>query len=291
MTPDLGAELRRLVNALLEFLVTRHAAEVEAVGRFVARPVGWIEVVLTAAPAPALIALAALAAYRFASDWRFSGAMAALLAAILLLGVWAEAMRTLALMTGAVSLAFLLGVPLGIAGARIGWFGRMTRPVYDLMQTIPSFVYLIPAAMMMGLGTAPALLATTIVAVPPLARLTDHGLSHVDSRQVDAARALGLTTGQSLRFVELPLAWPTVMAGLNQSVMAALGMVVVASMIGARGLGEVVLIGLQRADAGTGVVGGLAIVLLAVFVDRMTQVAGAQRRPPGRAATGASGSR
>ena len=203
--------------------------------------------------------------------------MAGLLGCLWLLGLWAEAMRSLALVVVAVAAAMAIGLPLGIASARYRCFGQVSRIVYDLMQTIPSFVYLIPAAMILGLGTAPALFATIIVAVPPVARLTDLGLRAVRDEERDAARALGLSPRLALWLVELPLARPSIMAGINQSVMTALGMVVIASMIGAKGLGETVLIGLQRADAGQGAVGGLGIVLLAILVDRLSQAAGRPR--------------
>lgn len=215
--------------------------------------------------------------WRLGRSGRFGLAMAALPAGLWLLGLWSEAMRSLALVSVAVSAAVMIGLPLGIAGARYPRFGQVARILYDLMQTVPSFVYLIPAAMLLGLGTAPALFATIIVAVPPVARMTDLGLRSVRIEDRDAARSLGLSNFLMLWLVELPLARPAIMAGINQSVMGALGMVVIASMIGARGIGETVLIGLQRADAGQGAVGGLGIVLLAILVDRLSQAAGRPR--------------
>ena len=142
------------------------------------------------------------------------------------------------------------------------------------MQTIPSFVYLIPAAMLFGLGKVPAILATVIYATPPLIRLTDLGIRQVDREVVEASRAFGATRWQMLTGVQMPLALPSIMQGINQTMMMALAMVVIASMIGARGIGETVLIGLQRNDPGTGLVGGLAIVLLAVIFDRTSQAFG-----------------
>jgi glycine betaine/proline transport system permease protein len=279
---DIGSWLKATINGGLDQLLRANPESIEAFGRAIATPVQLLDALLLALPAPALIGAAGLGACWIGRSATFGAAMAVLLCVTFALGLWAEAMRTLALVTVAVTLVCLIGLPLGILGAKRPRIGAITRPAYDLMQTIPSFVYLIPAAMLMGLGTAPALLATLVVALPPLARLTDLGLRSVSEGERDAARALGLSAWQRLLLVELPLAWPSVMAGLNQSVMAALGMVVVASMIGARGLGETVLLGLQRADAGQGVVGGIAIVALAVFVDRMTQAAG---RPRWRDAT------
>jgi glycine betaine/proline transport system permease protein len=153
------------------------------------------------------------------------------------------------------------------------------------MQTIPSFVYLLPAAMLFGLGKVPAILATVIYATPPLIRLTDLGVRSVGHEMTEAGRAFGGTRWQILRGVQLPLAMPSILQGLNQTTMAALAMVVIASMIGARGVGETVLLGLQRNDFGTGLVGGIAIVLLAIIFDRVTQAAGlrgeSQRRLQG----------
>jgi glycine betaine/proline transport system permease protein len=139
------------------------------------------------------------------------------------------------------------------------------------MQTLPSFVYLIPVLMLFGLGKMPAIFATLIYALPPLVRLTDLGLRQVDPSVREAARCLGSNRWQVLRNVELPLALPSIMAGLNQTTMMALSMVVIASMIGARGLGEDVLVGIQTLDVGRGVEAGLAIVALAVIIDRVTQ--------------------
>lgn len=273
----LGAALRRLVNQWVDTLVKLDPDGMEAFGRAVAAPVRWLEWSLAAMPPWLLLVCVAGLAWRVGRSISFAGVMAAILGAVWLLGQWTEAMRSLALVVVAVALAVAVGLPLGIAGARYPRFGRVARVVYDLMQTIPSFVYLIPAAMLLGLGTAPALFATLVVAIPPVARLTDLGLGSVGDPERDAARALGLSPRLSLWLVELPLARPSIMAGINQSVMTALGMVVIASMIGAKGLGETVLVGLQRSDAGQGVVGGLGIVLLAILVDRLTQAAGRPR--------------
>ncbi|MDX2104088.1 MAG: ABC transporter permease subunit [Alphaproteobacteria bacterium] len=262
------------MNWLVDRLLQVNPDGVEAFGRALATPVRWLVWLLTVPP-PWVIGVAILLlGWRLGRSFPFGLAMGALVAGLWLLGLWSDAMRSAALVTVAVVAAVAIGLPLGIAGARYRRFGQAARVVYDLMQTVPSFVYLIPAAMLLGLGTAPALLATVVVAVPPVARLTDLGLRSVRVEERDAALALGLSDRLMLLLVELPLARPSIMAGVNQAVMGALGMVVIASMIGARGLGETVLIGLQRADAGQGAVGGLGIVLLAILVDRLTQAAG-----------------
>ena len=183
-------------------------------------------------------------------------------------------MQTIALLIVAVGIAIVLGIPFGVLTARSAVARAVVNPVLDLMQTIPSFVYLIPAAMLFGLGKVPAILATVIYATPPLIRLTDLGIRQVDHGVIEASRAFGATRWQMLRGVQIPLALPSIMQGINQTMMMALAMVVIASMIGARGIGETVLIGLQRNDPGTGLVGGLAIVLLAVIFDRTSQAFG-----------------
>jgi glycine betaine/proline transport system permease protein len=187
------------------------------------------------------------------------------------LGLWEQAMQTVAILSVAVALAVAIGLPVGIVSARSAWLRAGITPLLDLMQTIPSFVYLIPAAMLFGLGKVPAIVATVIYATPPLIRLTDLGLRQVDRQLTEAAKVLGANRWQVLRQVQLPLALPSIMQGVNQTTMMALGMVVIASMIGARGIGETVLLGLQRADSGQGAVGGLGIVLLAIVFDRITQ--------------------
>ena len=207
---------------------------------------------------------------------------AGLVAALLVvrwLGLWDLAMQSVALTVAALVVSTVLGLPLGIASGVSQRFRTGMRPVLDLMQTMPSFVYLIPALMLFGLGKVPALLATLIYAAPPLVRLTDHGIRTADPAAVEAAEAFGATRWQRLVKVELPLALPSILQGLNQTTMLALSMVVIASMIGARGLGEEVLLGIQRLDVGRGVLAGTAIVLLAIVLDRLTQSVGAAADP------------
>jgi len=227
------------------------------------------------------VVVAAVVGLGYAASRRIGFALAAggALVIIGMLGLWDQAMQTLALMILATALCALLGVPVGIALARSRRAGAVVRPVLDAMQTLPSFVYLVPAMMLFGLGKVPALLATVIYALPPVARLTDLGIRQADPEAVEAAEAFGATRRQKLWLVELPLALPSIMAGINQATMLALSMVVVASMIGARGLGEEVLLGIQRLDVGRGAVAGLVIVLLAVVMDRISQHFGRRRIP------------
>lgn len=193
-------------------------------------------------------------------------------------GLWDKLMQTFALMLVATVISVALGVPLGILASSSSAVRRVLLPVLDVMQTLPSFVYLIPVLMLFGLGKVPAILATVVYALPPLIRLTDLGIRHVDGEIVEAARAFGTTRAQLLFGVQLPLARPSIMAGINQTTMMALSMVVIASMIGSRGLGEDVLAGIQTLDVGKGTQAGIAIVILAIVIDRISQGYGQGRR-------------
>lgn len=180
-------------------------------------------------------------------------------------------MQTLALVLSSTGMALLLGIPLGIWMAGSGRCNKILQPVLDCMQTMPAFVYLIPAVLFFGLGTVPGAFATIIFALPPVARLTALGLRQVPKNVVEAARSFGATPSQLLFKVELPLALPTILAGINQTIMMSLSMVVVAAMISAGGLGEVVLIGITQMKIGMGFEGGIAVVILAIVLDRITQ--------------------
>ncbi|TKR54539.1 ABC transporter permease subunit [Allopusillimonas ginsengisoli] len=193
-------------------------------------------------------------------------------------GLWDKLIQTFALVLVSTVFSIVIGIPVGIIAARSRLLRRVLTPVLDVMQTLPSFVYLIPVLMLFGLGKVPALFATVIYAVPPLIRLTILGLRHVDREVMEAAQAFGVTRWQMLTRVSLPLARPSIMAGINQTTMMALAMVVVASMIGARGLGEDVLAGIQTLDVGRGLQAGVAIVILAIVIDRITQAYGRTHR-------------
>lgn len=223
--------------------------------------------------APWWLVILVIAALVFALTRRIAPTVTLAAATFLLgvLGLWDAAMQTLALMIAALIVAVIVGLPLGVLLARHNRLRAFTLPVLDAMQTLPSFVYLVPALLLFGLGKVPALLATVIYALPPIIRLTDLGLRHADPDAVEAADAFGATPTQKLFWVELPLALPSILAGLNQACMMALSMVVVAAMIGARGLGEQVLLGIQRLDTGRALVAGLGIVVLAILLDRLTQ--------------------
>ena len=211
----------------------------------------------------------------------FSILMGAMLCIIGLLGLWDAGMQTLALMLMATFLSVIIGIPVGILMGRVDWVRAVLHPVLDVMQTMPSFVYLIPVVMLFGLGKTAALIATIIYAVAPLIRLTDLGIRLVDREVLEAARAYGANTWQQLFGVQIPLALPNIMAGINQTTMMALAMVVIASMIGATGLGHEVLLGINRLEVGRGLMAGASIVVLAILFDRITQAYGHRQRKGG----------
>ncbi|PLP60144.1 glycine/betaine ABC transporter [Mesorhizobium loti] len=203
--------------------------------------------------------------------WKFSIFALLALALVNHMGLWQGTMETLSLVLSATIIAVVVGIPAGIAMARSDRVASLLRPVLDLMQTMPAFVYLIPAAMFFGLGAVPGTIATVIFAMPPVVRLTNLGIRQVHAEFIEAGLAFGCTPSQLLFKVQLPNAMPSIMAGVNQTIMLSLSMVVIASMIGAGGLGNHVLTGIQRLDVGAGFEGGLAVVILAVVLDRITQ--------------------
>jgi glycine betaine/proline transport system permease protein len=274
--PDLGGPLRQATNRLVEHIVVAYGDGFEAFADTILVVLVAIERTLREAHPAFVLAAIGLLAFLAARRIVLALTMVACAYAIGALGLWDQAMQTVAIMVVSVLLSVLIGIPLGIASARSNRVRATINPVLDLMQTIPSFVYLIPAAMLFGLGKVPAILATVIYATPPLIRLTDLGIREVNREVVEASRAFGATRWQILTGVQVPLALPSIMQGVNQTMMMALAMVVIASMIGARGVGETVLLGLQRGDSGQGLLGGLAIVLLAIVFDRITQAYGSR---------------
>ena len=209
--------------------------------------------------------------------WQLSGRRVAIivfaaLVALALLdpGAWELAMTTLAIVLSAVAMCVIIGLPLGVLAAKSDSFQGAIRPILDTMQTIPAFVYLVPVVMLVGIGNVSGVIVTIVFAVPPLIRLTSLGIRQVNQSVVEAARAFGASPLQIMFKVELPLATPTIMAGVNQTIMLSLSMVVIASMIAVKGLGNEVLRAMGRLDAGKAIVGGLGIVILAIVLDRIT---------------------
>ncbi|MBI6630854.1 ABC transporter permease [Pontibaca salina] len=210
--------------------------------------------------------------------WQLCGQRVAVIVGVSLIAlglldptIWPLAMTTLAIVLSSVLICIVIGLPIGILAAKSDRFHTIIRPILDTMQTIPAFVYLVPVVMLVGIGNVSGVIVTIVFALPPLIRLTSLGIRQVDSNVVEAARAFGANPLQIMFKVELPLATPTIMAGVNQTIMLALSMVVIASMIAVKGLGNEVLRAMGRLDAGKAIVGGLGIVLLAIVLDRITQ--------------------
>ncbi|KAF0815461.1 Glycine betaine transport system permease protein OpuAB [Andreprevotia sp. IGB-42] len=279
MSIFLPVSIKDSTNRAIEFIVIRFGDALHAFNDAVLQ---WallpLEKLLRGAPPWLVLLLIALLALHATRRITHALWMTAACYLIGCFGLWDMLMQTLALVLVATLLTVLIGLPAGVLVSQSARARKVLLPVLDVMQTLPPFVYLIPAVMLFGLGKVPAILATVIYAVCPLIRLTDLGIRQVDHDVTEAAWSFGTTRWQLLLGVQLPLALPSIMAGLNQTVMMALAMVVIASMIGARGLGEEVLAGIQTLDVGKGLQAGLAIVLLAIVIDRITQAYGKPRR-------------
>jgi len=220
---------------------------------------------------PALVLVALLAAFAWWIRGRWFAVFTALAFALVeSMELWEATMSSLSLVAVASVVAISVGVPVGIAAARNDVVSRVVRPALDFMQTMPSFVYLIPAIVFFGLGEVPGVVATVVFAMPPSVRLTELGIRQVDPEVVEAGHAFGSPPLQILTRIQVPLAMSTIMAGVNQVIMLALSMVVIAGIVGAGGVGSVVFGGITRLDVGRGFEGGLAIVVLAIFLDRTT---------------------
>ena len=257
-------------DAIVRWLLDHGQGLFDAVNALILGMAELCEQILSA-PAPWVLAILMAAL----GLWRVSAGFALLtllgLHLVLVMELWDPMISTLALVLAASLLALLIGLPLGVLAARQTILWQITRPVLDLMQTMPAFVYLIPAVMLFSTGAVPSILATLIFSMPPVVRLTVLGIRQVPADLMEAGRSFGCSELQLLRKVQLPSALPTVMTGVNQTIMLALSMVVIASMIGGGGLGDVVLRGIQQLNIGLGFEGGLAVVILAVILDRLTQ--------------------
>jgi glycine betaine/proline transport system substrate-binding protein len=281
--PALVISIRRPVNDAVSAVVVRNGAAFRAASHAALGLIVLFDTVLSVIPWWLLLAI--FMGLAWAGTRRLIPALVVgvLMFALGVLGLWDLMLQTLTLMLISSLIALLVGLPVGILAAKSSLSRALILPTLDIMQTMPSFVYLIPALMLFGLGKVPAILATVIYALPPMIRLTALGIGQVDGEIKEAATAFGVTPLQMLLAVELPLALPSIMAGVNQTIMLALSMVVVASMIGARGLGEQVLNGIQSLDVGQGLEAGLGIVILAVVLDRITQGLGARAVSAARA--------
>ncbi len=247
-----GEAIENLFDPLLQFLV-------------------WFERLLQTSPWPLVILAIAGFAWLGARNWLVVGGTIAAFLAIGYLGMWQDTMATLAIVSVATLICIAVGIPVGIAMARSDRVQAAITPLLDVMQTIPSFVYLIPVVMLLGIGKVPGLLAVCIYALPPIVRLTNLGIRLVDREVLEAADAFGASYSQKLFGVQIPLALPNIFAGVNQTIMMSLAMVVIASMIGVKGLGVPVLRAISNQYLALGLMNGLAIVVLAIIFDRISQ--------------------
>jgi glycine betaine/proline transport system permease protein len=264
------------VSHFVDWLVDNYREVFQTIKWPVEQTLNGLDAGLNALPPLVVIAVLALAA------WRFSGKALAIFTLVTMtfvgfLGLWEDTMTTLAMVLSSVIFCALVGIPLGIWAGRSDNFEAGLRPVLDAMQTTPAFVYLVPIVMLFSVGNVAGVLATIVFALPPIIRLTSLGIRQVHPELVEAAQAFGATRWQVLTRVQVPLAMPTILAGLNQTIMMALSMVVIAALIGAGGLGSPVILGLNTLDIGRAVIGGLGIVLMAIVLDRITQSMAAKK--------------
>jgi glycine betaine/proline transport system permease protein len=225
-------------------------------------------------PWPIVIAVIALVAWAASRSIRIVAGTVIILFAIGYFGMWEDTMRTISMILVCTVLSIVIGIPIGIVMSRSRHVQNFVNPILDVMQTMPSFVYLIPVVMLLGIGKVPGLIAVVIYALPPMVRLTNLGIRLVDRDVLEAADAFGSSNWQKLKNVQLPLAMPTIMAGINQTIMMALAMVVIASMIGVQGLGQPVLKAIANQYFTLGIFNGLAIVGIAIIFDRVSQAFG-----------------
>ena len=269
---DLGS----WVNDGVQYLLDNYSGGFDSIGGVVSGFSEGIESVLMLPPAWLLIAIfVGLGLWRIGA--RFAAFTAVSFILIVLTGFWEQTVVTLGLTFSATLISLMLGIPLGIWAATSERVTTIIRPILDFMQTMPAFVYLIPAAMLFGLGRVPGIIATVIFAMPPAVRLTNLGIRQVNKEIIEAGQSFGCNSRQLLFKVQLPNAMPSIMAGVNQTIMMALSMVIIASMVGAGGLGNDVLASIQRLDIGLGFESGMAVVLLAIILDRITESFGTKQ--------------
>jgi len=230
-----------------------------------------LEKLLLATPWPIILLVLALLAWLGSRSWKLAVGSVVAFMLIGYFGMWKDCMATVAIITVCTMMCITAGIPVGVLMAKSNRVERAMLPVLDMMQTIPSFVYLIPILMLLGIGKIPGLIAVCIYAIPPVIRLTNLGIREVDKETIEASEAFGATKLQKLKSVQIPLALPTVFAGVNQTIMMALAMVVIASMIGVKGLGVPILRAISNQYLALGLFNGLAIVALAIIFDRITQ--------------------
>jgi len=269
------------VDQSVHYLLDHDSSTFDAIGRGIEAFAALVEHSLQIVPMWALMAFF-IGVGLWRVGWRFALFTTLSLLLIYATGFWDQTVITLGLTLSSTLISLVFGIPLGIWTAKNKHVAMVVRPILDLMQTMPAFVYLIPAAMLFGLGRVPGILSTVIFAMPPAVRLTSLGIRHVNREIVEAGQAFGCTPLQLLYKVQFPNALPSIMQGVNQTIMLALSMVIIASMVGAGGPGNDVLASIQRLDIGLGFESGLSVVLLAIILDRITESFG---RSPGDTAT------
>lgn len=276
--PSLGrrqlAEMKKVIDATFKNFSREYGEDLENFFSPLLDFMVWFEKLLQATPWPIIVLIVGGLAWIGSRSWTITiGAMVAFIV-IGIFGMWEDTMSTLAIISVATILCIVIGIPLGVLMARSNRLQSIMSPVLDIMQTIPSFVYLIPVVMLLGIGKVPGLIAVCIYAIPPIVRLTNLGIRLVDRDVLEAANAFGASQSQKLFGVQIPLALPNIFAGVNQTIMMALSMVVIASMIGVKGLGVPVLRAISNQYLALGLMNGLAIVALAIIFDRVSQAYG-----------------
>ena len=274
MAPERLTALKKAIDTGFVGFTRSHGAAIEAAFDPLKQLLIFAERLAIGTPWPVVLAMLGCVAWAAGRSWRIAAGAVVGLALIGWFGMWQDAMKTVAMILVATLCTVLIGLPVGVLMARSRRLRAVLTPVLDVMQTLPSFVYLIPVVMLLGIGKVPGLIAVIVYALPPMIRLTDLGVREVDPDTVEAATAFGAGPWQVLRDVQLPLALPTIMAGVNQTLMMALSMVVVAAMIGVQGLGQPVLKAIANQYFALGLFNGFAIVGIAIIFDRISQAFG-----------------
>jgi glycine betaine/proline transport system permease protein len=269
--------LDQWANSFIDYMTESFSGVFNLINDIMTSVIGGLEWLLML-PSPLVIVMIMVALAWWLTDWKIAAFTTLGLLLIINLGLWEASMLTLSLVLTSTMISLLFGIPLGILCYRIDRVRAIVKPLLDIMQTMPAFVYLIPTVLLFGLGNVTALISTCIFAMPPAVRLTLLGLQQVPHTTLEAAEAFGATEWQKLIKVQLPLALPMIMSGVNQVIMLSLSMVVISSMVGAGGLGAEVLRSISMMDVGLGFIGGISVVIIAIILDRMTNFTDQKKR-------------